>query len=224
MTGMMDDQATTAKPRRGWHFWAFLVLVILVLAGLAMPVGGRRSNERSGQMQAMNNCRQIIIALKSYGSDHDGRYPVGFTANEAFRQLIKGEQLEDERVFSAPRSPYVPDNNLGDAPDYRQALEHGENHWAMTKGVTDKADGNTPLVFENPAVKSWPPLWDTRLQGVAKPGRVWTGNKIVVGRADGSVYVEKLKDGEPLVSLAPVKDGKNLFELAGPHEVLDVER
>ena len=215
---------STPRPKKGrrWGAWAFFLSVIFVLAGLATPVHGPQ--EKGRQIQAINCCRYIIISMTSYAKDHGGRFPNGTTANEAFRQLIKDGQLEDERVFSAPRSPYVPDNNLGEAPDYRQALEPGENHWAMTKGLTNKADGNTPLVFENPAVKSWPPLWDTRLQGVAQPGRVWKGNKIIVGCADGSVNIEKLKEGEQLTSLAPVKDGKNLFELAGPHEVLDVER
>ena len=175
-------------------------------------------------MQGVNNCRQIIISLHAYAGDHGGRLPGGATANEAFRQLIKDGQLEDERVFTCPCSPYVPDNELGTPPDYSQALEAGENHWAMTKGLTDSAPGDTPLVFENPAVKSWPPLWDTRLQGVAQPGRVWKGGKIIVGRADGSVNTEKLSDASPMASLAPVKDGKNLFEMAGPQEILDVEK
>lgn len=174
-------------------------------------------------MQATNNCRQIIISLKAYAADHQGRYPDGTTANEAFRELIKSGQLEDERVFSAPASPFVPDNDLGETPDYGKALAPGENHWAMTKGLTDESDGNTPAVFENPAVKSWPPQWDTRIVGRAQPGRVWKGGKIIVGRNDGSVSVEKLNEGGRMATLAPIKDGKNLFELAGPHEILDVE-
>ncbi|MDB6137045.1 MAG: hypothetical protein JWO94_117 [Verrucomicrobiaceae bacterium] len=112
---------------------------------------------------------------------------------------------------------------MGEPPAYAKSLEHGENHWAMTKGLTDKADGATPLVFENPAEYSWPPRWDTNLVSVAKPGRVWKSRKIIVGRADGSVNMEKLKEGERMASLEPIKDGKNLFELAGPHEILRVQ-
>ena len=173
----------------------------------------------------MNICRQIIISSKSYAGDHGGKYPDGTTANDAFRELIKAGFFEDERVFSATNSPYVGDNNVGKAPEYAQALQARENHWAMTKGLTDASDGDCPLVFENPAVASWPPLWDSRLVDVAQPGRIWKGGRIVVGRNDGSVQTEKLAMvGNPLVTLQPIKDGKNLFELAGPHEVLDVVR
>ncbi len=182
-------------------------------------------SEKSPQIQAQNNCRQIVISLKSYAGDHEGKYPDGPTANDALRQLIKEGLLEDERVFSAPSSPYVGDNNIGEAPTYAEALQAGENHWAITKGLKDDSNGNCPVVFENPALASWPPLWDSRLVGIVKPGRIWKNERIIVGRNDGSVQTEKLAmDGNPLVTLQPIKDGKNLFELAGPHEVLDVAR
>ena len=199
------------------------VLIAVPTVRFLLYPGGQLS-KRARQMQATNNCRQIIISLKAYAADHHGHYPDGATANEAFRQLIKDGQLEDERVFTAPASPYIPDNDLGEPPDYVKAVEAGENHWAMTEGLTDKSDGDTPAVFENPAIKTWPPQWDTSVAGQAKTGRAWKGNKIIVGRNDGSVSIEKLKEGGPMETLAPIKDGKNLFELAGPHEILDVEK
>ena len=205
------------------------LLAFLVL-GLLVPVFNRMS-EKSPQMQAANNCRQILISLKSYAGDNGGNYPdfskddPPQTSNDVLRQLIKAGLLEDARVFSAPNSPYVGDNNIGKAPGYAEALRARENHWAMTKGLIDDSNGSFPLLFENPAVASWPPRWDSRLVQVPKPGRVWKGGKIVVGRNDCSVNLERLaKGGSPLVTLEPIKDGKNLFDLAGPHEILDVAR
>lgn len=176
-------------------------------------------------MQAVNNCRQIILSLQNYAADHDGKFPEGATANDAFRELIKGGQLEDERVFTAPASPYGGDNELGDPPEYAKALQEQENHWAMTKGLNTSSNRDCPLVFENPITPTWPPFWDTKSVSVPKPGRIWKGGKVVVGRVDGSVNPEKLLiDARPQATLAPESDGKNLFERAGPHEIMDVAR
>ena len=210
------------KRRWGWAQWILVgFLTFLAFMVFALPwERDPRGQERARQMQATNNCRQIIISLKSYAGDHAGKYPDGATANDAFRQLFKGGLLEDERIFSAPNSPYVNDGRLG-----ALALQAGENHWAMTKGLTDDSSGDCPVVFENPALALWPPWWDPRFPGEAKPGRIWKYGRIVVGRNDGSVIVEKLtQDDRPVVTLQPIKDGKNLFELAGPHEVLDVAK
>ena len=238
MAGVSEDppQPEIEEPSQqrwkpwGWDYWIlgtfFTLVAVLVLMVFALPMEREpRVQELARQMQAVNNCRQIIISLKSYASDHGGKYPDGATANDAFRELIKAGLMEDERVFSAPKSPYVGDNEIGEAPEYARALQARENHWAMTKGLTDDSPGDWPLVFENPALAVWPPWWDPRFPGEAKPGRIGKYREIVVGRNDGSVMLEKLtKDDRPVVTLQPIKDGKNLFELAGPHEILDVAR
>ena len=175
-------------------------------------------------MQAVNNARQIILALHAYAKDHEGKYPGGSTANEAFRELFRGGYVNDDRMFSAPASPYVGDNRSGQPPGYVQALEASENHWAMTKGVTSRDNGDVPLIFENPARCTWPPEWDADIAGQAKPGRAWRGGKIFVGRIDGSVSTEKLTSAKGVAPLISINEEKNLFELAGPHEIMDVAR
>ncbi len=210
---------------RPWEATVVIFLFAFIIALYGTVIRGRERHGWARQVQASNNCRQIIISLKSYAGDHGGKYPDGATANDVFRQLIKEGLLEDERIFSAPASPYLGDNNVGTAPDYAEALEPGENHWAMTRGLKDDSPGDCPLVFENPAQATWPPRWDGEHAGQAYPGRAWKGDKIIVGNNDGSVTVGKLiRDGNPLLTLQPIMDGKNLFELAGPHEVLDVAR
>ena len=207
-----------------------VITIIAILAGLAVPAFNG-VQERARQMQATNNCRQIIISLKAYASDNGGNYPdfdkndPPQTSNDAFRHLIKGGQLEDERVFTAPASPYIPDNNLGEAPEYSEALGPGENHWVMTKGLTDSASGNAPVVFENAVSNSWPPAWNCDVAGQAKKGRAWKGGKIVIGRNDGSVNTEKLEATKgDNVGLVKNSQGKDLFTLfAEQGEFLDIQ-
>jgi hypothetical protein len=222
------------SPTRRWGCGQWLIIAVVVVIGFALlaPLLFVRTAEKSRQMQACNNCRQIIICLKEYASEHEESYPGGATANDVFRELIKAGMLEDEQIFTCPESPYVVDNNIGEAPDFTQAVQAGENHWAMTKGLSynnNTTNGNCPFVFENPAECTWPPLW-LGGQHTAVPGRTW-GNKkfpnangITVGHDDGSVSVEKLMDGKGKVTLEPNSDGKNLFDLAGPHEILDVAK
>ena len=216
--------AQSAKRRMGCGTLLFIGFLLLLAIGfLIPPFGGIQ--EKARVMEACNNGRQILNFLQSYAADHNGQFPSGTTANDAFREFFKAGMLDDERVFTAAFSPYEPDNIIGEAPDYEDALQAGENHWAMTKGLTSQSAKDTPLIFENPALSSWPPFWNTEAAAVKEPGRVWKSQRIIIGRVDGSIQAEPLgpKIG-PHATLAPIKDGKNLFDLAGPHEVMDVAR
>lgn len=166
--------------------------------------------------------REILLALNAYAAEHDGRYPEGATANDAFRWLFKGGYVTNEYLFGS--SYYQANGNIGTAPDFAEALAAGENGWAMTKGLSNKADPATPLICENPLRATWPPLWDAKALGSSKPGRIWPDWTVMVGRVDGSVYAERLvRTDRTTTTLRPIQDGKNLFELAGPHEILQVE-
>lgn len=208
-----------------------VITIIAILAGLAVPAFSS-VQERARQMQAVNNCRQIIISLKNYAGDNGGNYPdfdkndPPQTSNDAFRHLIKGGQLEDERVFTAPASPYQGDNNIGEPPEYSEALGPGECHWVMTKGLSDSASGNAPVVFENAVSNSWPPAWNCDVAGQAKEGRAWKGGKIVVGRNDGSVNPEKLESAKgDNVGLVKNSQGKDLFtQFSDQGEFLDIQK
>jgi prepilin-type N-terminal cleavage/methylation domain-containing protein len=220
--------------RQGFTLIELLVVItiIAILAGLAVPAFNQ-VQERARLMQGSSNCRQILISLKSFAGDNNGNYPDGDKAadpqssNDAFRLLFKRGLLEDERAFTCASSPYEPDNNIGEAPDYDEALKAGENHWALTKGLSDSSSGNAPLVFENPVGgASWPPMWNCNAAGQKKEGRAWKSGKIIVGRNDGSVAGEQLEsvkgDSVPLKS---VSNGKDLFTMFSEQgEILDVAR
>ena len=168
-----------------------------VLAGLMVPAF-HGAQEKARQVEAAKNAREIIIAMKSYAGDHGGAYldagPSGpKTANEYFRLLIKGGYVTDERIFTAPGHPEQADGNIGKPPDFKHALEPGENHWSVVVGVGDSASGSLPLIFECANDDAWPPTWNADVAGQAKRGSSWKGGKVVVGRNDGSVSTERLE-------------------------------
>lgn len=181
-------------------------------------------------MKTPGNCRQIIAALKLYASDHQDRYPdadasAPKTSNQVFRILIREGYLEDERCFGARGSKFNPDNIIGDAPKLPEALEAGENHWAMTKGLSDSSAALTPLVFENPTSATWPPTWNVDAAGRKERGRAWRGGKIIIGLNDSSVMPIRLAASKG-TNVGPKyeADGKNAFTRAGMNfEVLDIE-
>lgn len=179
----------------------------------------------------MENCRQIIEALRAYARQHDGKYPDSnevkpANSNQAFRLLILSGVVQDETIFSGVVSRYTADNLVGAPPDFVEILESGENHWAMTKGVTDKSPPKMPLVFENAVSNTWPPKWNASAAHTKEPGRSWEGGKIIVGFNDGSVEVIQLESAKG-TSVGPKKgaDGKDVFTRAAElMQILDIER
>ena len=206
-----------------------VITIIAILASAAVPTFNI-VQDRANQGATAGNARQIIAALKLYAGDNNGSYPDGdkkeqpSTSNDAFRLLIKGGVLDDERVFGAKNSKYNPDNNVGDAPEYTEALEASENHWAMTKNLTDSSPALMPIVFENPVSTGWPPMWNADAAGKKEKGRAWRGGKIIVGFNDSSVQPIPLEAAKG-ASVGP-KDlggGKNYFTQYGEEgEILDI--
>ncbi|TLD72679.1 type II secretion system protein [Phragmitibacter flavus] len=197
--------------------WIFAITVLaLVTASLLVPIVGRIS-EPGHLTKSINNCRQILLALQIYAADHDGRYPTGETANVAFRELFKNEILETEWIFGGRISPYQDDGRIGESPDFKHALEPGENHWAMTQGLSNAKElASIPAVFETPVKAEWPPKWNADAAETPVKGRSWKGGKIVIGLNDGSVALHDLTSSSGTsVGLAPAKgETQNLFEKA----------
>lgn len=215
--------------QRGFTLIELLVVItiIAILASLAVPTYNT-IQDKSNQVRATSNCRQIISALKLYAGDNSGAYPDSdpsqpTTANDAFRLLIKQDIIQDERIFGCPASKFNGDNNIGTAPEYAEAVESNENHWAMTVGQTESSSSVMPLVFENPATQAWPPQWNADYAGQLQPGRTWRGGKIVIGLNDNSVSVVKLEATKGMVGPADLGSGTNLFTQAAENqEILNI--
>lgn len=179
------------KPKKGWGWlqWSVAVVVMLLMASLYVPTFARIS-PMANQSSTSNNCRQIIMALKIYAGDNNGVFPDGETANLVFRKLIQKEVVQDERIFGGKVSPFVPDGNVGIAPNFEEAVSPGENHWMIVAGLKPGNAATIPFVFENSTNHAWPPVWRNDPQSLPLRGRVWRGGKIIAGRLDNSVNVE----------------------------------
>jgi prepilin-type N-terminal cleavage/methylation domain-containing protein len=236
---IIQPKRTTMKRalQRGFTLIELLVVItiIAILASLAVPTFNV-IQDMANQTSTSNNCRQIIMAMKIFAQENNSIYPDSYnnpqtggqavTANDAFRVLIQEEVIQDERIFGAKASAYLPDGNVGTAPSYDQALQAGENHWALTQGQTTSSSGIMPLVFENPLAPSWPPNWNCDAAGQLKPGRTWRGGKIIIGRNDNSVNVEQLASKRgPSVGPKAMAGGYDIFTMASqnqPQQVLNI--
>lgn len=210
----------------------YMIVPVAIFWALAVPTYNQITSQ-ANQMKAANNCKQIQLALMSFAADNNGLYPDSVvnpvtnslpeTSNDTFRALFQEGLIQDEKIFGSPASKFVPDNNIGQAPAYEQALQPGENHWAMTAGLSSTSPSLMPVVFENPAEASWPPRWDADAGGRPKRGRAWAGGKIVVGRNDGSVETAKLTSSKGLAPVRPSSNGVDPFLVdEKEHKVLDI--
>lgn len=236
------------KPKKGCGCLAWTVVLVVgaLMAFLPVPTYGLIT-PKAVQMKASSNARQIVGLLMTYASDYSGNYPDAFlkddglTANAVFRELVKDILVQDETIFGCPNSGFIPDKEIGSAPDFPKALEPGENHWAYVAGLSNTSPSHFPLVMESAVDGKLPPKWllppeaeeswfarqfrsEKKLFPRAVPGRSWGGGTIIVARNDASVETLKLteKDGFmhlPESFLKP-EDKEPLPEL----KLLDVER
>lgn len=176
-----------------------VVLTVALLGWMFMSSVKPMISKQGVQMRGVMNCKWIILSLKQFSKDNGSAYPdagpaavSAKSANRVFRRLFEERIATDERIFGCPNSVFVPDINIGMAPDFAKALTPGECHWMLLKLQTDTSAADASIVVENALNASWPPKWDVSGQSGNKRGRVWKGNKIIIGRNDGSVAVEKL--------------------------------
>lgn len=195
------------KKRRGCGC-AFAMALLGVWLWLSMA-SYPNDQTTANQMKLISDGKQVIIALRQYAELTGGNFPDATgkslkSSNEVFRELFKDGIVTDERIFGGMRSRFVPDNEIGDPPDFKKALMPGECHWMLLKHPTPQAHPDTPILIENALNGSWPPRWSELPPsgftwfGFKKPvvrekGQAWRGRMIVIGRLDGSVSVEKLR-------------------------------
>jgi hypothetical protein len=135
--------------------------------------------------------------MTAYASDQSGSYPVGDSANIAFRELFKGGYGADENQFYIPNDAYHdtaknkrPDGDKGREPEYEQALQQGENAFAYVSGLSSSDDGRIPLIANGFAGQ--PGVWTKEPKS---KGGVFNGKYGVVCRVSGSAAAHDLKNG-----------------------------
>lgn len=215
------------EPKKRWGCMQWGVVVICFVVALPLVVDGPRVAPQRNQIRAVKSCQQIILFLRKYAQHHEGKYPDGqkrdyHSANEVFRELFKDGTCTDERIFGCPTSPFFPDNEMGKAPDFANTLRPGECHWMLLKHQNLSSHPETPVIIENSLATSWPPKWNLETQGQAIRGRAWPGHKIIIGRNDGSVALEKLRPDGTIDWHAygtPGPDGKRWIDTLTPEQV-----
>lgn len=175
------------------------LIVLLAVSGSALLLymaeelrPGSRFEPRRPMAEAAVQGTAIAKALRLYAEDHEGRFPVGReVATQAFRELIPGGYLTDEKLFYVPGSAWHdeapqrrPDNDLGAKPDFAQALERGENHWAYVSGLTAGNDPKLPLMADG-FVAGAPGRYT---DDPSKKGGLRKGTKAIVVFVDGSAF------------------------------------
>src|SRR5690349_19229429 len=105
--------------------WKELAITSILLFLLMMYLfAAMDSSCCRGQItKSISNCRQIILSIRLYAADHDGAYPdsvvpLATDSNTVFRQLIIDGALEDEKIFGCGASRFMPDGDIGVAPEY----------------------------------------------------------------------------------------------------------
>lgn len=233
------------KPKKGCGCLAWTVVLVVgaLMASLFAPTYGLIT-PRANQMKTSSNARQIVGLLMTYASDYSGSYPDALlkgddlTANAVFRELFKDGLVQDETVFGSPWSSFIPDKEIGSAPDFPKALEPGENHWAYVAGLSNTSQPHFPLVMESTVDGKLPPKWLLPSSKLAwwlaktldqplpsrPPGRTWEDGKIIVARNDASVETVKLIEKDGFMHLPESFFKPEGKEPLPPLKLLDVAR
>ncbi|MCE9611935.1 MAG: type II secretion system GspH family protein [Chthoniobacter sp.] len=189
-----------------------VISIIAILAGFSVPVY-QRIIMNGKQANAMNNARQIGLALRLFAGDNDGNYPTkknSFgedikSSNDVFRSLVP-TYLDNEKVFAVGGSKAGPsvDNDISDAA---HIVAPGENHWAFIDGLNQSSNSNWPLLVDH-------------TDGTGKftdqenvLGGTWRGTKAVVINTDISARIVPLA-GSGTQRFLPRHDDKSKNALA----------
>lgn len=193
-------------------YFGFLILGVAMLAGLTAPLIIRQ-RKKADQTEAINNARQIGLALSEFKNEY-GNHPddvtagavsdgtntpkiSGKSANDYFRQLIRANFTQSERLFYA----HIPGSRRpDDVIDGDSALEKGECGFAYVGNLVTNDEVPRPLAM-TPLIPGTTRFDPNPFDG--KAVILWTDNSV------RSLPIDR-KTGEVML------DGKNLFNPAHP--------
>ncbi|MDI1314525.1 DUF4190 domain-containing protein [Prosthecobacter sp.] len=112
-------------------YLGFGLTLIAVLASLAVPAFTMVKTQ-GDQMKVVSNAKQLVIAMKQYSADHDGKYP------PSIETLYDEQIIADRKLLEFPGVTDVP----GQGWDYRGAE------------LTDSSEGNAVVLVTKKADRS----------------------------------------------------------------------
>ncbi len=205
-----SEAALNSRRKMGWLWFVGVgSLIILVLAGLSAPMFSRRSYRKPNRTEAVNNARQVGIALIEFENEY-GKFPDPSTiaavraktdttlnlgtvsSNDYFRQLIGSEIAQSEVMFFAKiANSRKPDGIITGT----SALAKGECGFTYFLGAT---------VTENP---SRPLLASPMIPGTDRFDPKPFEGKSLILKMDSSVSSYTIdKDGHVMI------DGRNMMD------------
>jgi hypothetical protein len=139
-----------------------VAVAIILLSGccvVAVFLHTLRRDARRGRVNTTSKTgRDIYTVLSAWAADHNGEFPTARQySNEAFRELFKAKLVDSENLFwisgdawhkNSPSGDWKmpPDNEIGTAPDFAEALMAGECAWAYVTGLNQQSDPQLPLL------------------------------------------------------------------------------
>jgi hypothetical protein len=174
-----------------------VVLTLIAMLAGAAYLGYSSLISHHTPRQAATQAKIIHGWLVTYADEHGGNFPTGANANAAYRELFKISVGADEKQFFIPGDAWTrgePDGDIGQPPEYAQALAPGENSFAYVSGLTTKSTSRIPLIAS--AFTSQPGVWSKNKN---EKGGVFQGRYAIVCRVSGSSVTHDLKDGEWMV-------------------------
>jgi prepilin-type N-terminal cleavage/methylation domain-containing protein len=156
---------TNYKMRRGFTLVELLVVIVIIaaLAGLTAPMVIRQ-RKKADQTEAVNNARQIGLALFEFESEYatfpdddtailvkdatDTTLVSGALANDRFRQLIRAGIAQSESMFYAKTAFTTKPDGILDQDT--KALSKGEVGFGIlmdtTKGLSAAGNPSRPII------------------------------------------------------------------------------
>lgn len=169
--------------RKGFSLVELLV-VIAIIAGLAAMSYGpiMKQVKAAAKTNAINNSKQIFVALTSFASDNDGLFPsagtaktgeTGGSAEACFTQLLNAGKIDEEATF------WNAENTIlavvaAVKPNEDGTLTSGENAFGYVEGLSSSSRTNLPIIF------------DSSTTGTTFDTSVWDGSAIIT-KLNGSV-------------------------------------
>lgn len=148
----------TNQRNRGFTLIELLV-VISIIAMLAAGAFGAFNKIMPGirAKTVASTGKNIHTMMAAWSQDNDQTFPSAEQdSNQAFRELFKAKLMDDEKPFAIANDPWHkispsgdgkgPDNDIGVAPDFQQALMPGECAWAYVTGHDGSSDTKLPIL------------------------------------------------------------------------------